>query len=152
MLNEVREVGITQATIEALHQLRHEWHETSYLLEASCMLVADKTSRSYAAGIWTDRVSTGCIDSARIGRILGSHQRTGWGPLKRLTDLIQQQMINVSPLHILELCDWMGRNPFLGNPFGRCRKVEFNASVNYNARYTDMMLYTVPDEVTGVAA
>ena len=64
------------------------------------MLVADKTSRSYAAGIWTDRVSTGCIDSARIGRILGSHQRTGWGPLKRLTDLIQQQMINVSPLQI----------------------------------------------------
>lgn len=53
---------------------------------------------------------------------------------------------------ILELCDWMGRNPFLGNPFGRCRKVEFNASVNYNARYTDMMLYTVPDEVTSVAA
>lgn len=103
MLNEVREVGITQATIEALHQLRHEWHETSYLLEASCMLVADKTSRSYAAGIWTDRVSTGCIDSARIGRILGSHQRTGWGPLKRLTDLIQQQMINVSPLHNREL-------------------------------------------------
>ena len=103
MLNEVREVGITQATIEALHQLRHEWHETSYLLEASCMLVADKTSRSYAAGIWTDRVSTGCIDSARIGRILGSHQRTGWGPLKRLTDLIQQQMINISPLHNREL-------------------------------------------------
>ena len=53
---------------------------------------------------------------------------------------------------ILELCDWMGRNPFLGNPFGGCRKVEFNASVNYNAKYTDMMLYTVPDEVTGVAA
>lgn len=53
---------------------------------------------------------------------------------------------------ILELCDWMGRNPFLGNPFGRCRKVEFNAHMNYNSKYTDMMLYTVPDEVTGVAA
>ena len=65
--------------------------------------VADKTSRSYAAGIWTDRVSSGCIDSARIGRIQGSHQRTGWGPLKRLTDLIQQQMINISPLHNREL-------------------------------------------------
>ncbi len=33
----------------------------------------------------------------------GLHQRTGWGPLKRLTDLIQQQMINVSPLHNREL-------------------------------------------------
>ena len=92
-LNEVREAGITQAAIEALHQLRHTWHEVSYLLEATCMLVADKTSRSYAAEIWIERV----------GSILGSHQHTGWGPLKRLTDLIQQQMINVSPLHNREL-------------------------------------------------
>ncbi|CDM01144.1 conserved hypothetical protein [Bacteroides xylanisolvens SD CC 2a] len=103
MLNEVREIGITKATIEALHQLRHTWHEASYILEASCMLVADKTSRSYAAEIWIDRVSKGCIDSKRIGKILGSHQHTGWGPLKRLTGLIQQQMMNVSPLHNREL-------------------------------------------------
>lgn len=53
---------------------------------------------------------------------------------------------------ILELCDWMGRNPFLGNPFGECRKVEFNASVNYNSKYTDMMLYTVQDTVPSVSA
>ena len=92
-VNEVREAGITQAAIEALHQLRHTWHEVSYLLEATCMLVADKTSRSYAAEIWIERVGQGSIDSGRIGSILGSHQHTGWGPLKRLTDLIQQQMI-----------------------------------------------------------
>ncbi|RGV18783.1 D-tyrosyl-tRNA(Tyr) deacylase [Bacteroides xylanisolvens] len=103
MLNEVREIGITKATIEALHQLRHTWHEASYILEASFMLVADKTSRSYAAEIWIDRVGKGCIDSKRIGKILGSHQHTGWGPLKRLTDLIQQQMMNISPLHNREL-------------------------------------------------
>ena len=103
MLNEVRETGITQAAIEALHQLRHTWHEVSYLLEATCMLAADKTSRSYAAEIWIERVGQDRIDSGRIGSILGSHQHTGWGPLKRLTDLIQQQMINVSPLHNREL-------------------------------------------------
>ena len=53
---------------------------------------------------------------------------------------------------ILELCDWMGRNPFLGNPFKECRKVEFSANVNYQAKYTDMMLYTVPDEEQAIAA
>ena len=53
---------------------------------------------------------------------------------------------------ILERCDWMGRNPFLDNPFGECRKVEFNASVNYNSKYTDMMLYTVQDTVPSVSA
>ena len=42
---------------------------------------------------------------------------------------------------ILELCEWMGRNKDLGNPFSTCRKVEFNAHVNYNSGYTDMMLY-----------
>lgn len=43
---------------------------------------------------------------------------------------------------IVELCEWLGRNRTLGNPFNGCRKVEFNATMNYNAHYTDMMLYT----------
>ena len=43
---------------------------------------------------------------------------------------------------ILELCEWMGKNRTLGNPFERCHKLEFNAHMNYNASYTDMMLYT----------
>lgn len=42
---------------------------------------------------------------------------------------------------ILELCDWIGRNKTIGNPFEKCTKVEFNAHMNYNATYTDMMLY-----------
>lgn len=42
---------------------------------------------------------------------------------------------------ILELCGWMGRNPGIGDPFKGCARVEFNAHMNYNASYTDMMLY-----------
>ena len=42
---------------------------------------------------------------------------------------------------IIELCDWMGKNPTIGNPFKECEKVEFNASVNYSSKYTDIMLY-----------
>jgi len=42
---------------------------------------------------------------------------------------------------ILELCKWLGRNRTLGNPFEECVKVEFNQHMNYNASYTDMMLY-----------
>lgn len=45
---------------------------------------------------------------------------------------------------LVELCEWMGRNPALGNPFERCQKKEFNATMNYNARYTDIMLFTAP--------
>ena len=44
---------------------------------------------------------------------------------------------------IVELCDWLGKNKELGNPFENATKKEFNAHMNYNARYTDIMLYNV---------
>ncbi len=44
---------------------------------------------------------------------------------------------------IIELCDWLGKNKTLGNPFSDCRRVEFNAHMNYNSKYTDIMLYKV---------
>ncbi len=43
---------------------------------------------------------------------------------------------------ILELCDWMGKHPGMGNPFQNAAIATFNARMNYNAFYTDMMLYT----------
>lgn len=42
---------------------------------------------------------------------------------------------------IIELCEWMGRNKSLGNPFENCAHVEFNAHMNYSSSYTDMMLF-----------
>ena len=42
---------------------------------------------------------------------------------------------------IIELCEWIGTNKTIGNPFEDCKKVEFNAHMNYNAKYTDIMLY-----------
>ena len=102
-LGEVAETMVTQTAMEVFHQLRHTWHEVSYLLEATAMFVADKIARIYAAEVWIDRVRRRSIDSARVGKILGMHQCTGWGPLKRLTELLQQQMMNVSPLHNREL-------------------------------------------------
>lgn len=42
---------------------------------------------------------------------------------------------------ILELCEWLGLNRSIGNPFENVAKVEFNAHMNYNASYTDMMLF-----------
>ena len=43
---------------------------------------------------------------------------------------------------IVELCEWIGRNKLIGNPFENCNRREFNAHMNYNASYTDIMLYT----------
>lgn len=42
---------------------------------------------------------------------------------------------------IIELCDWIGKNKIIGNPFENCHRLEFNAHMNYSASYTDIMLY-----------
>ena len=42
---------------------------------------------------------------------------------------------------IIELCEWIGANKALGNPFKDCQRVEFNAQMNYSSKYTDIMLY-----------
>lgn len=42
---------------------------------------------------------------------------------------------------IIKLCEWIGANKALGNPFKDCQRVEFNAHMNYSAKYTDIMLY-----------
>ena len=42
---------------------------------------------------------------------------------------------------ILELCEWIGANKTIGNPFEGCTKREFNAHMNYSAGYTDIMLF-----------
>ena len=47
---------------------------------------------------------------------------------------------------IVELCQWMGKNRTLGDPFEDCVKSEFNAHMNYSAKYTDIMLYKKQDE------
>ena len=47
---------------------------------------------------------------------------------------------------IIELCEWLGSNRTLGNPFENAQKVEFNAHMNYSAKYTDIMLYKKQDE------
>ena len=47
---------------------------------------------------------------------------------------------------IVELCQWMGKNRTLGDPFEGCVKSEFNAHMNYSAKYTDIMLYKKQNE------
>lgn len=42
---------------------------------------------------------------------------------------------------ILELCEWMGENKDNCNPFAHATQVKVNTTLNYNAKYTDIMVY-----------
>ncbi|GHT62773.1 hypothetical protein FACS189451_07940 [Bacteroidia bacterium] len=46
---------------------------------------------------------------------------------------------------ILELCEWIARNNAIGNPFAGADKRVFNAHMNFNSTYTDIMLYKKPN-------
>ena len=46
---------------------------------------------------------------------------------------------------IIELCEWIGANKTIGNPFEGCTKREFNAHMNYSSGYTDIMLFKKQD-------
>ena len=42
---------------------------------------------------------------------------------------------------IFELCQWIGQNHWIGNPFDGATKAEMRQTMNYNSAYTDIMLY-----------
>ena len=42
---------------------------------------------------------------------------------------------------IIELCEWIGSNRIDRNPFANASRVDVNATINYNSKYTDIMLY-----------
>jgi hypothetical protein len=98
--------GDKKLLIALLQQLYITWRdpgEMEYLLLGSCMLASSKTVAGIAAEIWMNAVSAGTIDSSKLGAVIGIHECIEMAPLKRLTDLISQQLFKVSNLHNLHL-------------------------------------------------
>lgn len=43
--------------------------------------------------------------------------------------------------NLIELCQWLGKNHWIGNPFNGSVRTEMFRNMNYNASYIDIMLY-----------
>lgn len=89
------------------------------------------------------------IDPPYLSTDVGTYTMT-WG-LSDYLDVLQT-LVGTNYIYftsnkssIIELCDWMGRNNAIGNPFAGSEKVEFNAHMNYSAHYTDIMLFKNAD-------
>lgn len=90
------------------------------------------------------------IDPPYLSTEVGTYTM-GW----RLSDYLDvlQTLVGTNYIYftsnkssIIELCEWMGRNNAIGNPFAGGEKIEFNARMNYNSSYTDIMLFKKTDE------
>jgi hypothetical protein len=98
-IDEVPEKVFLTKLISSLQELDVPYNDTSLLFLALAMLNADKTIRGYAAEIWIRQTALGNINNSQLGEILGSIEKQEWAPLKRATELIENNMIRISALH-----------------------------------------------------
>lgn len=88
-----------QATIEILHRTGYISGKMGHVFVATTMICSNKTASGVAAEIWIEGVQHKSIDSSLLGSILGKHYKVDYAPIKRLTDLMQTRMFNISPIH-----------------------------------------------------
>jgi hypothetical protein len=97
------QLQILSSTLEAILPLDFTYRKMGHLLIAASMLTGDKTVQTFAAELWARGVSNGKLNSAEIGACIGEMQSIEFAPLKRFTDLISSNMINLSSYHNKEL-------------------------------------------------
>ncbi|WP_292013875.1 DUF6493 family protein [Chryseobacterium sp.] len=96
---EVYERNLVLNTAQSLYQIKKPLDEMGYLFLGTIFMDGDKTIRGIAAEIWLEHVAHQMIDNSRLGKVMGLHEKLEWAPVKRLTDLMQHQMLNVSKNH-----------------------------------------------------
>jgi hypothetical protein len=123
---------MTSRTLEALIKLKFHFSEMTHLFIASCMLTSDKTIRSFAAELWINAVSEGHNINAEIGKIVGVHLSAEYAPMKRFTDLIQNNLLKISPSHNIALEEMVSsiiENLPLEPPMGAKRLLELYSEI-----------------------
>ena len=113
-------------TIRILQGLHEIWQkddlgELTYLFLGFGLLCSDKVAREVASEIWIKTISEVNINNKELGRVLGQLQYGDFSSMKRFTDLISNNLYNISKQHnqsLLELIDYMisymNEEPFRG--------------------------------------
>jgi len=87
------------ACLQLLSEIWDDYGEMAYLFLATCMMASDKTVVNIAGETWLKAVSTGKMNNALLGKIIGRHESIEFAPVKRFTDMFSQSLFRVSALH-----------------------------------------------------
>jgi len=79
--------------------LHQPYGEPIHLFLATSMLCGDKKNRIKVSELWKKGIALQLIDSELLGRILGKIEKKEFAPLKRFTDLAQNHLYKISPVH-----------------------------------------------------
>lgn len=87
--------------LKGLHNVwyRSDYFEATYLFLATGLLCSEKVARELAAEIWIKSNSENTIDNLLLGQILGRLESQEYAPLKRFTDLLASNLLNISKSH-----------------------------------------------------
>jgi hypothetical protein len=82
--------------------------EGAHWFIAASLVYKDKTAAGVAAELWSVATAThNDLHQSKLGYALGNILGNGYAPLKRLTDLLQQQMFKISARHNQALLELM---------------------------------------------
>jgi hypothetical protein len=94
---------IVIAMCQILYEIWDQPGEMAHLFLATCMLSADKTIINIAGEIWIRYVVRNKINVVKLGKMIGQHESIEFAPLKRFTDLVNQNLFRVSESHNRQL-------------------------------------------------
>jgi hypothetical protein len=93
----------TRSTHYVLERLFLLWSdkmkEDTYLYLSCTLLFVKKTTRQLATELWIEKTAKGEMDNVLLGTTLGKLETLEYAPLKRLTELMTSQMMNLSHQH-----------------------------------------------------
>lgn len=89
--------------LEVYKQTLVKAYDMDILYITLCMLQKDKTLRTYVGDLWVEMTELDLIDNAILGQTIGKFEAIEYAPLKRFTEIIQNNMIGRSSHHNKEL-------------------------------------------------
>ena len=94
--------ALTNAT-EMLLELNKSLGKLGHLFVVLCLFNINPTVRSIVAEYWIQAINNDLVDVAELGKCIGKVEAIEYGLLKRFTDLVTNQLLNVSKKHNLAL-------------------------------------------------
>ena len=73
--------------------------DNNYLFIARTFTDTSKTTRQLTSELWIKATNEGTMNQQLLGQTLGKLEHNEYAPLKRFTDLIVANMLNISTLH-----------------------------------------------------
>jgi hypothetical protein len=85
--------------LKHLIEIWKDFYPDTYLFVALMMVYTSKTARTLASELWIKATSEGTLNHTLLGETLGKLEHNEYAPLKRFTDLVVANMLNISNLH-----------------------------------------------------